>query len=63
MANDGAKHGLEIESRADRLPDFPQRLQLSDRLSQLPRPRLKFLEQPDVLDGNDGLAGERFRAA
>ena len=51
MANDGAKHGLEIESRADRLPDFPQRLQLSDRSSQLPRPRLKFLEQPDVLDG------------
>ena len=58
MANDGAKHSLEIKSRADRLTNLTQRSQLTNRLRQLARPRLQFLEQPDVLDGNDRLIGK-----
>ena len=58
MANDRAEHSLEVESRADRLADFSQRFQFSDRSRQFARPRLQFLEQADVLDGDDRLVGE-----
>ena len=60
MAHDGAEHSLEIESRADRLADLSQRFQFPNRLRQLARSRLQFLEQPHVLDGDDRLVGEGF---
>ena len=57
--DDRGKNGLQVERRADRLPDLAQRPQLSDRLRQLRGPRLQFREQTDVLDGDDRLVGER----
>ena len=60
MANDGAEHSLEIESRTDRLTDLSQGFEFSDRSRQLARPRFQFLEQPDVLDGDHRLSGESF---
>ena len=60
VAHDGAEHGLEIQSRADRLADFAQRFQFPNRPRQLARPRLQFLEQPHVLDGDHCLVGEGF---
>ena len=60
MAHNGAEHSLEIEGRADRLTDLTQRSQLPNRLRQLARPRLQFLEQPHVLDGDHRLVGEGF---
>ena len=60
MAHDGAEHSLEVESRADRLTDLAQRSQFPNRLRQLARPRLQFLEQPYVLDGDHRLISEGF---
>ena len=60
VSNDRAQHSLEIKSRADRLADFSQRFQFSDRSRQFARPRFQFLEQPDVLDGDDRLVGKGF---
>src|SRR5262249_38139777 len=36
---------------------------LLEGLGQLAVPRLQLLEQPDVLDGDDGLVGERLQQA
>ena len=58
MANDGAKHSLEIQSRADRLADFAQCSQLAYRACQFVGPRLQFLKQADVLNRDDRLVGE-----
>ena len=58
MGNDGGEHGFKIESRADRLADLAQRFQLAYRSRQLAGSRFQFLEQPDVLDGDDRLIGE-----
>ena len=60
MPNDGAKHSLEIESRADGLANLAQRFQFPNRPRQLAGPRLQFLEQPHVLDGDHRLVGKGF---
>ena len=39
-------------------PTSPEGFQLGDRAGQLPRARLHLLEQPHVVDGDDGLVGE-----
>ncbi len=49
---------FEIERRVDRLADLAERAQLLDRLRQLGRAGAQLVEQPHVLDGDDGLAGE-----
>src|SRR5262249_24480847 len=56
--DDGGEHRLEIERRADCLADLAERDELPNRARQLLRPRLHFLEQPDVLDRDHRLAGE-----
>ncbi len=56
--DDGFQHGFKIEAGAHRLADFAQRFHFLDRLHQLARAFLQFLEQSDVLDGDDGLVGE-----
>src|SRR5262249_20444621 len=60
MTNNAVEHRLEIESRADRLTDLTQSSQLPNRLRQLARSRLQFLEQPYVLNGDHCLVGEGF---
>ncbi len=57
-AHDRLEHGLEIEGGADSPADLAERLQLADRACQGMRPRLELPEQPDILDGDDGLVGE-----
>ena len=56
--DDGLEHRLDIERRAHRLADLPERRELVDRAGELTRPRLQLLEQADVLDGDDRLVGE-----
>ena len=58
VANDGAEHGLKIESRADGLANLAQRFKFPNRPRQLACPRFKFLEQPHVLDGDHRLVGK-----
>ena len=58
MAHNSAEHRLEVKRGADRLTDFAQRFQLTNRVRQLARPRLQFFEQTDVFDGDDRLIGE-----
>ena len=43
VANNGAEHGLKIESRADGLANLAQRFQFANRPRQLAGPRLQFL--------------------
>ena len=57
-AHDRVQDGREIEGRADRPADGAQGLQLLHRSRQISGPGLQFLEQPDVLDRDDGLVGE-----
>ncbi len=52
------KHGIEIERRAHRTADLAERLELFDRPTQLRSARLQLVEQPCVLDRDDGLVGE-----
>ena len=53
------QHGLEVERRAaDDLQDLAGRGLLFERLGEVPVAGLELLEQPDVLDGDDGLVGE-----
>ena len=54
--DDGLQHDLEIERRAHRAADFAQGCEIAVA-------RLHFLEQPGVLDGDDGLVGEGLDAA
>ncbi len=56
--DNGGEDRLQIEGRIDGLADLPESFQLLHRPGQLTGPRLQFLEQPDVLDGDDGLIGE-----
>jgi len=56
--HDRREDSVEVERRAEGPTDFSQRRQLLDRLGQLRRSGLQFLEQPHVLDRNDGLIGE-----
>ena len=58
--DDRLEHDLQIERRADRPADLPQRLQLLDGSRQLAGPGLQLLEEPDVLDGDHRLVGEGF---
>src|SRR5262245_2060260 len=61
MAHNGAEDSLEVEGRANRLTDLAQRSQFADRLRQLARPRLQFLEQAYVLNGDHCLVSEGFK--
>jgi hypothetical protein len=56
--DNGVEHGFQLEGRADRLADLPQRLQLIDRSRKVSGPLLQLTEQADVLDGYDSLIGE-----
>ena len=60
VANDGAEHSLEIESRADGLANFAQRFQFPNRPRQLAGPRLQFLKQSYILNRDHCLVGESF---
>src|SRR5215471_13390273 len=61
MAHNSAEHSLKVESRADGLTNLTQRSQLANRLRQFSRPRLQFLEQPDIFNGDHRLVGESFK--
>ena len=55
----GLEHRLQLARRAaDDLEHLGGRRLLLQRLGQLARARLHLLEQPRVLDGDDGLVGE-----
>ena len=56
--DDRAQYGFQVERRTDGLADFAQCLQFSYRLRELGRARLKFLEEPNVLDRDHRLIGE-----
>ena len=56
--HDGGEHLFEIERRVDRLRDFSERLQFADGAGQIVGAGAEFVEQADVLDGDDGLGGE-----
>jgi len=58
LGHDRVEHGLEVERRVDCLADLAQRPQLLHRLPELVRSGAQFGEQANVLDGDDGLAGE-----
>jgi hypothetical protein len=61
MGDDSCQHGFKVERGADRLTNFAQRSQLTDRLHELARPCFQFLEQPHVLDRDYRLVGEGFK--
>ena len=54
VPDDGREHLLKVQRGGERLPDLAKRLQLVHTVLQL-------LEQPGVLDGDDGLVGERLQ--
>src|SRR5262249_3714030 len=54
------QYGFEVQSRADGLTNLTQRFQFPNRLRQLARPRLQFLEQSHVLDRNYRLICKGF---
>ena len=58
LGDDRVQHGLPVERGIDRLADLAERPQLLDRLRQRGRAVAQFVEQPDILDGDDGLARE-----
>ena len=58
LGDDRVQHGLPVERGVDRLADLAERAQLLDRLRQRGRAVAQFVEQPDILDGDDGLARE-----
>src|SRR5262249_47248709 len=53
-----AKYGLEIERGAYRLTNLPEGSQLAHRAREVVGKSLEFLEEPHVLDRDDGLVGE-----
>ena len=60
VLDEGFQHGLEIERRAaDDLEDLARGGLLLQGLGKIPVSALELLEQADVLDGDDGLVGER----
>ena len=46
VGDNAGQDSFQIESRADRLANFAQRFQFTDRARQFLRPRLQFLKQP-----------------
>ncbi len=59
IRHDGLEHRCQIARRtADDAQDFGSRGLLLQRLAELARARLHFIEQPHVLDGNHRLVGE-----
>src|SRR5262245_3589523 len=61
MGDNSRQHGFEVECGADRLTNFAQCFQLTDRLHQLPRPCFQFLEQPHVLDSDYRLSRKSLK--
>ena len=51
-----SRSSVELTAR----PDLAERGELIDGAGQLAGPGLQLAEQPDVLDGDDGLVGERL---
>ena len=58
VAEDGAQHRLQVERGVDGLAHLAQRLELGDRAGKLRRAGSQFVQEPNVLDGDDGLIGE-----
>jgi hypothetical protein len=58
VGDDGGQHLVEVEARADRLADHPERLQLVDLAPELAGARLQGVDQVDVADGDGRLGGE-----
>ena len=56
--DDGGQHRLEIERGADGASHLAQRRELLDRAGEIGGPGLQLLEQPHVLDRDDGLIRE-----
>ena len=60
----GGKHGLQIAGRATDDPEhLRSRRLLLQRLCEVGGALAQFVEQPRVLDGDDGLGGKVRRAA
>src|SRR5262245_37432565 len=60
--DDGIEHRLHIRRRATDDAEHLSRCRLMlQGLAQFCVPLLDLFEQPDVLDGNDGLSGESFQ--
>ena len=57
-ADDGGEHRFEIERRVHRLGHFAERAQLLDRAAKLIGALAQFVQQSNILDGDDGLVGE-----
>jgi hypothetical protein len=57
-SHDRLEHRVQIEGRAEGPADIAERPKLAHRARQVLGPSFEFLEQPDVLDGDDGLVGE-----
>jgi hypothetical protein len=60
VRHDGLQHGLQVERGAERPAHVAKGRQLLHRARELTRPGLQLVEQPDVLDGDDSLVGERL---
>ena len=58
FGDDGREDGFQIERRVHRLRDLAERTQFADRAAKLVGALAQFVEQPRILDGDDGLAGE-----
>ena len=63
LGDDGGEHGLEIERRVHRLGHLAERAQLVDRAAKLIGALAQLVQQPRILDGDDGLGGEVRRPA
>ena len=58
LGDDGGEHGFEIERRVHRLRHFAERAQLLNGAAKFVGALAQFVQQPSVLDCNDGLVGE-----
>jgi hypothetical protein len=58
VRDDGGEDFLEVEGGGDGLADLAERPQLFDGAGELGGALLKLLEQPGILDGDDGLVGK-----
>ena len=63
LGDDGGEHGFEIERRVHRLRHFAERAQLLDRAAKFIGALAQFVQQPRILDRDDGLGGEVLRPA
>ena len=61
VRHDGRQHLLVIERRGDGLADLGEGALLLDGARELGRALLQLLEQPRVLDRDDGLVSERLQ--